>query len=129
MHPKMTLRNSANTINTMMKIQHTNSKTIDDSLRNLLNLPSITLNLLTMLDRIEVLVLMEMKAVDFHLMAKKVVNFQALVVMKEKSSMEDLQTDQTGHGSYDFEVAEVLLSVVDLSQQLLIAVSITCNWE
>ena len=69
----------------MMKIQHTTSKTIDDSLKNLLNLPPISLSLLTMLDRIEALVLMEMKAVDFHLMVKKVVNFLALVVMKEKS--------------------------------------------
>ena len=69
----------------MMKIQHTNSKTTDNSLKNLLNLPPISLSLLTMLDRIEALVLMEMKAVDFHLMVKKVVNFLVLVVMKEKS--------------------------------------------
>ena len=69
----------------MMKIQHTTSKTIDDSLKNLLNLPPISLSLLTMLDRIEALVLTEMKAVDFHLMVKKVVNFLVLVVMKEKS--------------------------------------------
>ena len=69
----------------MMKIQHTTSKTIDDSLKNLLNLPPISLSRLTMLDRIEALVLTEMKAVDFHLMVKKVVNFLVLVVMKEKS--------------------------------------------
>ena len=79
----------------MMKIQHTNSKTTDNSLKNLLNLLPISL---TMLVRIEASVSMEMKVVDLHLMVKKVVNFQVLVGMKEKSSMVDMLNDPTGHG-------------------------------
>ena len=82
----------------MMKIQHTNLKTTDNSLKNLLNLPPISLSRLTMLVRIEASVSMEMKVVDLHLMVKKVVNFQVLVEMKEKSSMVDMLNDPTGHG-------------------------------
>ena len=79
----------------MMKIQHTNSKTTDNSLKNLLNLLPISL---TMLVRIEASVSMEMKVVDLHLMVEKVANFQVSVVMKEKSSMVDMLNDPTGHG-------------------------------
>ena len=51
-----------------------------------------------MLVRIEASVSMEMKVVDLHLMAKKVVNFQVSAVRKEKLSMVDMLKDQTGHG-------------------------------
>ena len=88
----------ANIVNIMMKIQHTNSKTTENLLKNLLNLPPISLSRLTMLVRIEASVSMEMKVVDLHLMEKKVVNFQVLAVTKEKSSMVDMLKDQTGHG-------------------------------
>jgi len=77
---------------------------------------------------IEALVLTEMKDVNFHLKVKKVDSFQVSVAMRVKSSMADLLKDQTGLGLYDFEAVEVLLSAADLLQQLLIAVSIICNW-
>jgi hypothetical protein len=69
-----------------------------------------------------------MKDVNFHLKVKKVDSFQVSVAMRVKSSMGDLLKDQTGLGLYDFEAVEVLLSAADLLQQLLIAVSIICNW-
>ena len=115
-------------INITMKILHMNSKMIYGSQQNSLKLQETSQTKWKMLAPIEVSVSKETKVVDFHLKVMKAENFRDLLVMKEKLSMVDLLNDQTGHGSYVFEVVAVLLSVDDSWLQLRIVALTICNW-